>query len=144
MKKKRWLYYTVIVGALPFIIRFVVFLLIASRTWDFLFNAVDFVFLGLTLNLTNINELNSTKFKKKSRYENTLSDENKESLIWWSTFFIVLLSTTLGMLYISEQIKYEILDKNAALCGSICLCFVSLFFSNSVISRLNSIEHGNN
>jgi hypothetical protein len=63
MKKKRWLYYTVIVGALPFIIRVVVFLFMASHDWTFLCNAIDFVFLGLTLNLTNVNELNSLRVK---------------------------------------------------------------------------------
>lgn len=144
MKKKRWLYYTVIVGALPFIIRFIVFLFMASRTWEFLLNAIDFVFLGLTLNLTNINELNSLRLKMKRNQTNELNDDNKECLVWWSTFFIILLSITLGMLYISEQTRLEILDKNAALYGSIGLCIVSLVFSHSVINKLNSLEHGNN
>lgn len=144
MKKKRWLYYTVIVGALPFIIRLIVFVFLNSRTCDFLFNAVDFVFLGLTLNLTNVNELNSLRFKNKRNQEAVFNDNNKETLIWWSTFFIILLSLTLGMLYMSEQTGLNILDKDAALYGSTGLCIVSFIFSNSVINKLNSLDHGTN
>ncbi|WP_099465183.1 hypothetical protein [Parabacteroides provencensis] len=144
MKKRRWLYYTVIVGALPFIIRFLVFIFLSSRKWEFLFNAVDFVFLGLTLNLTNMNELNSLRLKMRRNPACEINDDNKETLVWWSTFFIILLSITLGLLYVSEQISYELLDKNVALYGSIGLCVVSLIFSNSVINKLDSIEHGNN
>lgn len=144
MKKKRWIYYTVIVGALPFIIRLIVFAFLTSRTWDFLFNAVDFVFLGLTLNLTNVNELNSLRLKTKRNQETIFSDDNKETLTWWSTFFIILLSLTLGMLYLSEQTGLNILDKDIALYGSMGLCIVSFIFSNSVINKLNYLDHGPN
>lgn len=144
MKKKRWLYYTVIVGALPFIIRLIVFVFLASRTWDFLFNAVDFVFFGLTLNLTNVNELNSLRLKNKRNQEIAFNDNSKETLIWWSTFFIILLSLTLGMLYVSEQTGLSILDKDAALYGSTGLCIVSFIFSNSVINKLHSLDYGTN
>jgi len=144
MKKKRWLYYTVIVGALPFIIRLIVFVFLTSRTWDFLFNAVDFVFFGLTLNLTNVNELNSLRLKNKRNQEIAFNDNSKETLIWWSTFFIILLSLTLGMLYVSEQTGLSILDKDAALYGSTGLCIVSFIFSNSVINKLRFLDHGTN
>lgn len=144
MKKKRWIYYTVIVGALPFIIRLIVFAFLTSRTWDFLFNAVDFVFFGLTLNLTNVNELNSLRLKIKRNQEPIFSDDKKETLTWWSTFFIILLSLTLGMLYMSEQTGLNILDKDAALYGSMGLCIVSFIFSNSVINKLNYLGHGAN
>jgi hypothetical protein len=66
-----------------------------------------------------------------------MDENNKETLVWWSTFFIILLSITLGMLYMSEQTKFNILDENAALYGSISLCLVSLIFSNSVMTKLN-------
>ena len=57
MKKSRWLYYTVGVAALPIIVRIIVFILMTHKDWAVLVNAVDFVFFGLTLNLSNMNEL---------------------------------------------------------------------------------------
>ena len=38
-------------------------MLSANREWGLLFNPVDFIFLGLTLNLTNLNELNNEKLE---------------------------------------------------------------------------------
>ena len=63
MKKNRWLYYTVCVAALPIAIRIIVFLLMAKQDLSVLVNAVDFVYFGLTLNLSNMNELNSLRIK---------------------------------------------------------------------------------
>ena len=56
-KKVKWLVYTVLVGLLPFIIRFLIFLIIKNVNYTFLLNASDFVAFGLVLHISNINEL---------------------------------------------------------------------------------------
>ena len=68
-------------------------MLSANREWGLLFNPVDFIFLGLTLNLTNLNELNNEKLEPilKLKFEG------------YSVIQIILLSGILGILYFAEQ-----------------------------------------
>ena len=96
MRKTKWIIYTVLIGLMPFFIRVFVFMLSVNREWSLLFNPVDFIFLGLTLNLTNLNELNNEKFDPilKLKFEG------------YSVIQIVILSGVLGILYcrtISER-----------------------------------------
>lgn len=117
---KRWLLYTVIIGSLPFVIRLTVILLSKGHHWDFLWNPIDFVFMGLTLNISNINE---TNHKKK----------NRETTIFWSVILIIMLSITIGLLHFSEIAVESMLDEQAALYISVLLCIVSLVYSSIVI-----------
>ena len=89
MRKTKWIIYTVLIGLMPFLIRLFVFMLSANREWGLLFNPVDFIFLGLTLNLTNLNELNNEKLEPilKLKFEG------------YSVIQIILLSGILGILY---------------------------------------------
>lgn len=70
---KRWLLYTIIVGSLPFVIRLIVIFLSKGHNWGLLWNPIDFVFWGLTLNISNINEISHKK-------------KNREITIWCSVF----------------------------------------------------------
>ena len=82
---KRWLLYTVIIGSLPFVIRLTVILLSKGHNWELLWHPIDFVFMGLTVNISNINE---TNHKKK----------NREMTVFWSVILIIMLSITIGSL----------------------------------------------
>lgn len=131
IKRQRWLYYTVIVGLLPFLIRFLVLFFSEKSSWSLLYNPIDAIFLGLTLNLTNINEVNQIRIRQNMNYS---FEYNTERLTWWATFLIIFLSVTLGLLYFSEITQMKILDSVAVKCGTISLCIVSLAFSLSIIN----------
>ena len=133
MRKTKWIIYTVLIGLMPFLIRLFVFMLSADREWGLLFNPVDFIFLGLTLNLTNLNELNNEKLEPilKLKFEG------------YSVIQIILLSGILGILYFAEQSQKDILDKTIALVCAIAFCLLSFIFSNAIMNKLNSLDDGN-
>ena len=56
MKIERWLIYTVAVAALPFFIRLMCYLILNNPVGSAV-SPIDIVFFGLTLNISNINEL---------------------------------------------------------------------------------------
>ncbi|MBR7043793.1 MAG: hypothetical protein IKI18_06460 [Prevotella sp.] len=136
MKKNRWLYYTVGVAALPIAIRIIVFLLMAKQDISVLFNAVDFVYFGLTLNLSNMNELNSLRIKKGSK---VISENDREKLSSWSIYAIIALSMILGFLYVPKA-GQEVFDPLTMLMASISLAVVSFFLSLYVINKINRVE----
>lgn len=138
MKKNRWLFYTVGVAALPIIIRLVVVVLMIKHNWSSLLTPIDFVFFSLTLNLSNINELNILRVKRK---KNTILDENvKEELMNWSIFAIVILGIILGFSYI----PIKIFNCYTLLISAIFLAVVSFFHSKNIINKINSLEDENN
>lgn len=133
MRKAKWIIYTVLIGLMPFLIRLFVFMLSANREWGLLFNPVDFIFLGLTLNLTNLNELNNEKLEPilKLKFEG------------YSVIQIILLSGILGILYFAEQSQKDVLDKTIALVCAIAFCLLSFIFSNAIMNKLKSLDDGN-
>lgn len=131
MTTKRWFFYTVIVGALPLIIRWFLLLFLVDSNWRMFINPIDFVFLGLTLNLTNINVLNS------------MTDSNanflsfRENSTWWSILAIIFLALNLSVLYIDSFVNERILNGFTLIIASILLCVVSLVYSYRIIYKLN-------
>lgn len=131
MTTKRWFFYTVIVGALPLIIRCFMLLFLKDSNWRMFINPIDFVFLGLTLNLTNINALNSminTDAKFLSFRENS---------IWWSTLAIIFLALNLSVLYIDSFISEKVLNNFTLKVTSILLCIGSLVYSYRIVYKIN-------
>ena len=133
MRKTKWIIYTVLIGLMPFLIRLFVFMLSANREWGLLFNPVDFIFLGLKINLTNLNELNNEKLEPilKLKFEG------------YSVIQIILLSGILGILYFAEQSQKDVLDKTIALVCAIAFCLLSFIFSNAIMNKLKSLDDGN-
>lgn len=126
---RRWIYSTVIVGALPLIVRIITRLLLTvDGSW---FKAVDFVFLGLTLSLTNINELNSLKNHKSTKFY------FQEDSVWWSVFIILLLTFILGIEYVGEYINEKIVDDVAVFHVSVLFALISLLHSGVIMYKLN-------
>lgn len=137
MNVKRWFRYTLLVGTLPLIIRCFILLFLKDTTLNMFFNPIDFVFLGLTLNLTNINELSNLK-----KSDNTQNDF-KESNIWWSIFTIIFLAVNLGILYLDEFIQVSILKGITLKITSILLCLFSVFYSIYIIKGLDKKNENN-
>lgn len=136
MKKNRWLYYTVGVAALPIAIRIIVFLLMVNHDLSILVNAVDFVYFGLTLNLSNINELNSLRIKKGNK---VISENDREKLSSWSIYAIIVLCLILGFLYVPDE-GQDVFNSITMSIASISLAVVSFFLSLYVINKINKIE----
>jgi len=135
MVKTKWLVYTVIIGLIPFIVRFFVFLFYKERTFDFLFSEIDFIVFGLILNLSNINEL-----EDKINLDKIWKTKN----IGYSVLQIIVFSSILGLAYFSEIIKENLLDKNIIKICVFILCIVSFLVSYSIFNRINCIANGNN
>ena len=131
MNTQRWFYYTVMVGALPLVIRCFILLFLKNISFGMFINPIDFVFLGLTLNLTNINELNSLK-----RNDRTKGDF-KEDKAWWSIFTIVFLAVNLGVLYLNEFLQLPVLRGITLKITSILLCLFSFCYSFYIIKHIN-------
>ena len=98
MKFERWLIYTVTVAALPFLIRLICFWLL-NNPIGFAVSPIDIVFFGLTLNISNINELNGLKNRKTV---NQVTPPNKDRILGLSLLLIIFLTITLGIIYCSE------------------------------------------
>ena len=136
MKKNRWLYYTVGVAALPIAIRIIVFLLMTNHDVSVLVNAVDFVFFGLTLNLSNMNELNSLRIKDGNK---VISENDREKLSSWSIYAIIVLCLILGFLYVPKG-GQDVFNPLTMLIASMLLAVASFFLSLHVINKINRIE----
>lgn len=136
MKKNRWLYYTVGVAALPIAIRIIVFLLMTNHDLSVLVNAVDFVYFGLTLNLSNMNELNSLRIKKGNKM---ISENDREKLSSWSIYSIIILCIILGFLYVPKS-GQDVFNPATMLVASIVLAIASFILSLHVINKINRIE----
>lgn len=128
---KRWLYYTLIVGALPLLIRCFILLFLKEATWDMAINPIDFVFLGLTLNLTNIIELNG--FKKSKNIKAGFLEDG----VWISIIAIIFLAVNLGVLYLDGFIQILVLNKQTLKITSIALCVISLLYSLFIVRKLD-------
>ena len=126
---RRWIYSTVIVGALPLITRIITNMLVVSvnPVW---FNAVDFIFLGLTLSLTNINELNSLKQAEATK------NLYKEDSLWGSVFIILFLTFTLGFQFVSECTGTAIIRTSMLLGMSVLLSILSFLHSGLIMYKL--------
>lgn len=131
MTTKRWFYYTVIVGALPLIIRCFILLFLKDINWRMFINPIDFVFLGLTLNLTNLNVANNISDTDK------LVHTFRENSVWWSTIAIIFLSLNLSILYMDGFMREKILDGVTLKVASFLLCLGSLVYSYYIVYKLN-------
>lgn len=95
-------------------------------------NPIDFVFLGFTLNLTNINEANSISQDK------TQDDESRENITWWSIMFIIFLTLILAGLYLDNFLKDDVLNDKTLKITSILLCIISFFYSLYIVRNYNN------
>jgi len=141
MKFERWLIYTVSVAALPFLIRLICFLILKNPVGSAV-SPIDIVFFGLTLNISNINELYGLKSKNR-RTDNQVSPPNKDRILGLSLLLIIFLTITLGIIYSSELLATEIISLTNTYVCSILMSITSLVFSWNVILKIQHY-YGNN
>ena len=94
-------------------------------------NPIDFVFLGLTLNLTNLNVANNMSDT------DTLVHTFRENSVWWSTLAIIFLALNLSILYIDGFMSEKILDGFTLKLSSVLLCSGSLAYSYYIVYKIN-------
>lgn len=136
MKIERWIIYTVLVAALPLLIRILCFVILENPIGPII-SPIDIVFFGLTLNIANINELNSLKIKAGISGN---EQPNKDKILGLSIFLIVFLTITLGLIYSSELMKTNTISVSSTYICSILLSITSLIFSWYVINKIQQYE----
>ena len=125
-KSAKWLIYTVLVGLIPILSRFFVWIATKSGAVE-LFNAADFVAFGLVLHISNINEIEHLSLDNKSwkTIQNGIS-------IAFISFYSVLFALTL----LSTQDNTYI-EKNATKYCVMVLSAISFLLSFSVFHRVS-------
>lgn len=145
MRIIRWLIYTVIVGALPILVRLLVYLISNHIPNALCFSPIDIVFFGLTLNISNINEVNGLKPKRTKKVEVDVISNYKDAFSALSTLLIIFLAIPLGALYMGELTDQTIINQTTAFIGAIVLSVLSLVFSSIVMYNVLKLQkHGNN
>lgn len=122
-KKTKWLIYTVLVGLIPILARFMVWL-VTKEGSIYLVSASDFVAFGLVLHISNINEIEH--YSGKEYQWKTV--QNGISII-----FIAFYSILLALNLIGE----DIVDIKAITFCAIGLSVVSFLISYSVYDRIS-------
>lgn len=134
MKKIRWLIYTVVIGLIPFILRFFIWWITKNNhSIDYVINEVDIVMFGLVLNLSIITELENEK---------DLEPKWRTKCNGFSVIMLILFSVFLGVSYFGDVTASDAIgtDKLKILCT--VLSIMSFFFCLSVYNRLSAIEEG--
>lgn len=141
MKKNNWIYYTVGVASLPILTRALVFFLLNDKGGSSFYNVIDIIFFSLTLNLSNVYELNTLKTKQsRNKKDAPLDDKNREHFFAWSLFIIIILGILLGFSYLPSTIT-PIFNTTALLIVAIIFALVSLFLNGYVINQISKINN---
>ena len=131
MKKRKWFIYTVLIGLLPFFIRFFIFLVRIDLQFSYSLNVVDIVTFGLVLHVSNINELEDKE---------NVDKRWKTTNIGLSVLLLIIFSAILAVSYISELSDSKNINvQNLKYCG-LFLSFVSFIMSYSIYNRINNLE----
>lgn len=129
MRIQYWLIYTVMVSALPILIRFMVYIFtnhLPNSSW---ISLIDIVFFGLTLNISNINELSTFTIRKSKK---SIRQEIRQRIGLFtgiSILFIILLAIPLAGFYINEIVGTDIINITMAYIGVSIMATISLIFS---------------
>lgn len=128
-RKIKWLIYTVLVGLIPIISRFLVWGVTQSGIVNIL-AASDFIAFGLILHISNINEIEH------------LSDSNRS----WKTIqngtsilFIALYSVLFCLTMLSEGVP-SFVDSQVIKTCVIVLALISFSISFSIFHRISNIQ----
>lgn len=93
---RNWLIFTVAAGALPILLRTLIFCITARLGFSYVFNLVDLVTFGLVLNISNITDL---------QYRTQMPKSTKQIYGVGSVAGIILMAIFLGIAYNEEFYK---------------------------------------
>lgn len=126
MIKTKWLIYTVLIGLIPFIIRFLIYLVRNDVNVSYVLNEIDMIAFGLVLNVSNITELDGN---------NSVNDNWKTTNIGLSVFLVILFAAFLSVSYLSDLPGAETFNKSSIKWLSLITSLGSLWFSYSIFKR---------
>ncbi|CCH01994.1 hypothetical protein FAES_3993 [Fibrella aestuarina BUZ 2] len=124
----QWFFFTVVFGALPLLIRMLLYKSSTRLEGDYVLNLVDIVTFGLVLNVTNINELETRRL---------MPDGLKAAYKGYSIVAVVFLAAFLGIAYVADLDKSNVLGFSAhnMVNYALVLSVVSCILSFSVVWR---------
>lgn len=99
-------------------------ILMKEKSFDTAFVPIDFIFFGLTLSISNFNEINAERLECKKQ------DFNQ----FFTIMIIIFLAVDLGCLYFQDITTSSLLDINALKITSIFLSLTSLGFGYKLIN----------
>jgi len=124
--KPKWLFYTVLVGAVPIVVRLLACFFIKSGHID-LFIASDLIYFGLILHVSNLNEVEHAANIEK----NWKTTQNGESVV-----FIIFYSSMYAFSLLPEMFSLT----KITVCALIA-AVVSLWLSYSVFDKLSKTSN---
>ena len=126
-RKTKWLMYTVLVGLIPALCRFTVWLVSENRTSHAL-NPVDIVVFGLILHCSNINEIEHMNDDGQWK-----TIQNGTSIAFIAVYAFLLATYLLG------QSNPGLIDTDVARYVAVVLGLVSLLLSFSIHNRISKL-----
>lgn len=133
MEFRRWIYYTVMVGALPMVVRFLICALMTNVSWSYAFNPIDFEFWSLTLSLSNINILGELKNNKNKQAS------FKTDSYWWNIVTIIFIVLIIAICNMEDMMRINILNLKAVWVATLLLSFFALFYSIYINYKLKKV-----
>ena len=125
--KLRWFIYTVLVGLIPMLSRFCIYIFVKSVPQDFLLNPTDYLLFGLVLNVTNLNDLN----QKKRILDSWFLAANGVSILLIIAFAILLCLSMLA------EIQKDLFNIGSMQKVSMGFSVASFFWSFSIYFKLS-------
>jgi hypothetical protein len=122
--KPKWLFYTVLVGAMPIIVRLLACFFIKTGHVD-LFVASDLIYFGLILHVSNLNEV---------EHATTIDKDWRTKQNGLSVVFIIFYS-----LIYAFSLLPEVFSLAKITVSSLIIVPISLWFSYSVFNELSKI-----
>jgi len=127
MNKTKWIYYTVVVGLLPIILRALIGLFLNDNTsYDFIVT-FDILFFGLLLGISNINEIELI-YRDKYR-DSWVTRTNGISLTAIIVFSVLIAITLIDETY--DLFRDELILSSSGLLSLIFLYFTYTVYQNS-------------
>jgi hypothetical protein len=127
MNRTRWLVWTVIVGLIPIVVRVMVYFVAKSANLSWLMNELDYIWFGLVLCITNVNELEGKTIERQ---------DLKTWAIGLSVVYIILFSVMLGISHLNG-LQSAGLDISRIRVLSLLLAVTSFLVSWVIYSRLS-------
>ena len=130
----KWLIYTIAVGFIPALLRMLVWLISQDKSSLDIFNALDFVVLGLVLQISNINEI-------EHLYDSERTWKTTHNGI--SVILIIFYSALLVFYLLGESIP-ESIDESTVKSLAMATAPLSIGLSFLVYYRVSRLEEARN
>lgn len=140
MKLTQWLFFTVLMSIMPVILKIIIVFASTQKNWNIAFSEVDFATLGITMSVTNLNEVNNEIFKGDNKWRLKVIAYSVALIFIFST--IITISTT-AVLFENPQSSKKIFDIESLRLLSIIMVTIAFLYSFSIfkrISKLNAIQ----